>query len=196
MGRRRCALLLPAEITLNVFALLSSWSNYCPRLLGQAEFVQRRLLALRNEVTKLFGPDILAEHLFFQAHRMKNAAEPERALLFAVLSEAVETFRKFAFSKSVRGQSLFRQAKDWLWDKEADYFFSCKNICEVMGLDPCYLRRGLLQWVEENEDVTCERKTNRLPFAKVRHPQHRTLYTQYRSAIRRRSPRLKGGWMP
>jgi hypothetical protein len=127
---------------------------------------------------------------------MKNVAEPERALLLAILSEAIETFRTFAFSKSARGRSLFRQAEAWLWDKEPDYFFSCKNICEVIGLDQCYLRRGLLLWVEKNKDSTRERKANKPSFAKIRRTHHRTVYTQRGSAMRRRSPGLKGGWVP
>ena len=149
-----------------------------------------------HDITKLFEPDILAEPRFFQAHGMKNVAEPERALLFAVLSEAIETFRKFAFSQSARGQVLFRQVKEWFWDDEPDYFFACKNICELMGLDPFYLRRGLLQWAETNKESIWERKANKLPFAKIGRTHHRTVYTQRRSAMRRKTPRLKGGWVP
>jgi hypothetical protein len=109
------------------------------------------------------------------------------------LSEAIETFRKFAFSKSARGQSLFRQAKEWLWDKEPDYFFSCKNICEVMGLDPCYLRRGLMQWVEKNQGLNWDCKASKIHFAKIGRTRHRTVYTQRRSAMRHRTPRLTAG---
>jgi hypothetical protein len=135
----------------------------------------------------LFEPDVLVDRQFFHTYRRKYQSEPERALVFAVLSEAIETFRKFAFSKSARGRSLFRQAEAWLWDKDPDYFFSCKNICELMGLDPCYLRRGLLEWAEKNEESTSERNAKKLPFAKIGRTQHRTVYTQRRSAMRRSS---------
>ena len=144
-------------------------------------------------MTKLFEPDILVDRQFFHAYRTKHTSEPERALLLAVLSEAIETFRKFAFSKSARGQSLFRQAKEWLWDKEPDYFFSCKNICEVMGLDPCYLRRGLMQWVEKNQELNWDCGTSKIRFAKIGRTRHRTVYTQRRSAMRDRTPRLTAG---
>jgi hypothetical protein len=151
---------------------------------------------LQYDIAKLFEPDILAEPGFFHVHGMRSLAEPEQALLFAVLSEAIETFRKFAFSNSARGQILFRQATEWLWDKEPDYFFSCRNICEVMGLDPCYLRRGLLQWVEQNRHSARERRADKLAVAKILRARHRTVYTQRSSIRRHRSPRLKGGWMP
>jgi hypothetical protein len=144
-------------------------------------------------MTKLFEPDVLVDRQFFYAYRTKHRSEPERALLLAVLSEAIETFRKFAFSKSARGQSLFRQAQEWLWDEEPDYFFSCKNICEVMGLDPCYLRRGLLQWIEKNKELGWGHKASKLPFARIGRTRHRTVYTQRRSAVRHRTPRFTAG---
>jgi hypothetical protein len=148
---------------------------------------------LQHDVTKLFEADVLVDRYFFHVNRTKHPSEPERALLLAVLSEAIETFRKFAFSKSPRGQSLFREAAEWLWDKEPDYFFSCKNICEVMGLDPCYLRRGLMQWVEKSKKLSWERKDSKLPFTKIGRTRYRTVYTQRRSAVRHRTPRLIAG---
>lgn len=138
---------------------------------------------MQNDLAKLFEPDILAESRFFQAHSNRDAAEPERALLFAVLSEAIETFRKFAFSKSARGQVLFRQAAEWLWDKDPDYFFSCENICEVIGLDPCYLRRGLLQWAEKTKESTRNCEVDKLSFARISRTRHRTVYKHRCSAM-------------
>lgn len=130
------------------------------------------------DVTKLFEPDVLAEGRYFHAHRIKDMAEPERALLLAVLSEAIDTFRRFAFSRSARGQRLFRQAKEWLWNDDTDYFFSCRNICEVMKLDTCYLRRGLLQWLETNSASVSERRANPVLFARIGRARSRTVYTQ------------------
>jgi hypothetical protein len=138
---------------------------------------------LQNDLAKLFEPDILTGPRFFQAHGKENMADPERALLLAVLSEAIETFRKFAFSKSARGQVLFRQAAEWLWDKDPDYFFSCENICEVMGLDPCYLRRGLLRWAEQTREATRRCNVDKIHFARISRTRHRTVYRHRCSAI-------------
>jgi hypothetical protein len=151
------------------------------------------LLVLQHDLTRLSEPDVLVDRLFFHVYRVKHQSEPERALLFAVLSDAVETFRKFAFSKSARGQRLFRQAEEWLWDKEPDYFFSCKNICEVMGLDPCYLRRGLRQWLEENKELSRTRKTGKLPFARIGRTRYRTVYTQRPPAVQHTTPQFTAG---
>lgn len=151
---------------------------------------------MQRDTPKLFEPDVLVDRQFFYTYRMKHPSEPERALLFAVLSDAIETFRKFAFSKSARGQRLFRQAREWLWAEEPDYIFSCENICELMGLDPCYLRRGLLRWAEQNKNLMWDGDAHKRRFAKIGRTRHRTVYTQRRSAVHRRSPQLKGGWVP
>jgi hypothetical protein len=94
----------------------------------------------------VFEPDILASHQYLKTHRLTDPAEPEKALMFAVLAEAVETYQKFAFSNSARKKSLFREAEAWLWGEETDCLFSFLNICEVFGLNPASLRWGLAQW--------------------------------------------------
>ena len=93
-----------------------------------------------------FEPDILASHQYVLNHRRSDPAEPERALIFAVLAEAVETYQKFAFSNSRHGRALFREAQAWLWDDGTDGLFSFLNICAMFGLDPASLRRGLSRW--------------------------------------------------
>jgi hypothetical protein len=65
-----------------------------------------------------------------------------------VLNEAVESFQKYAFSKSEREQKLFREAKSWIWDDDTDFVFSFRTICELLGIDPAYLRRGLREMKE------------------------------------------------
>ena len=143
--------------------------------------------------TGLFEPDILAAPQFLRANRRRVPLEPEKALLFAVLSDAIETFRKSVLSKSGRGQTLFRETAEWIWDTQPDYFFSFKDICEVMGLDPGYLRRGLLEWATNNTQV---RNRKRKRYCSSRGGRRkRALRTRAASLTRRRSPRLKGGWV-
>jgi hypothetical protein len=95
-----------------------------------------------------YEPDILASQRYLKSYRRATPAEPEKALMFAVLAEAVETYQRFAFSESPRKQRLFHEAKAWFWREERGCPFSFRSICEVFGLDPAYLRRGLRQWTE------------------------------------------------
>jgi hypothetical protein len=108
-----------------------------------------------------FEPDILGPHQYLKNCQRSNPAEPEKALMFAVLAEAVDTYQRFAFSDSPRGRLLFREAKAWLWGEKPDSVFAFRSICEVFGLDPSFLRRGLMKW-------TADRQWNTLPRKKIR----------------------------
>src|SRR6516164_9336272 len=93
-----------------------------------------------------YEPDMLASQQYLKNYRRTNPVQPEKALLFAVMAEAVETYQRFASSESPRQQRLFNEAKAWLWGEESGSLFSFGSICEVFGLDPVFLRRGLMQW--------------------------------------------------
>ena len=99
----------------------------------------------------LFEPDILVSEKYFKIYRLAKPAEAEKKIMFAVLVEALQTYQKFAFSGSARGQVLFHEAKAWFWKDEPDGVFSFSSICEVFGLNPPFFRRGRLQWVEGRE---------------------------------------------
>jgi hypothetical protein len=99
----------------------------------------------------LFEPDTLISEKYFKIYRLAKPAEAEKKLMSAVLVEALQTNQKFVFSRSARGQALFHEAEAWFWKDEPDGVFSFSSICEVFGLNPPFLRRGLLQWLERRE---------------------------------------------
>jgi len=105
-----------------------------------------------------YEPDILASQRFLKSYRRAAPAEPEKALMFAVLAEAVETYQRFAFSESPHKQKLFREAKAWFWEESPGCPFSFRSICEVFSLDPSYLRRGLRQWTANSPRGKSRRK--------------------------------------
>jgi hypothetical protein len=43
---------------------------------------------------------------------------------------------------------LFKEAEEWIMEKNSDWFFSFENICETLELYPDYIRQGLLRWKE------------------------------------------------
>lgn len=116
--------------------------------------------ALNKASSLLFEPDILAPHQYLTNHGGTNPAAPEKALMFAVLVEAVDTYQRFAFSDSSRGRLLFREAEAWLWGEKPDSVFAFRSICEVFGLDPSFLRHGLMQF-------TATRQRNMSPRKKI-----------------------------
>jgi hypothetical protein len=126
-----------------------------------------RLNADRSSTLAL-EPDVLAHHQYFKTAGQTGPAEPERALMFAVLAEAVETYQKFALSKSAQGQALFREAEAWFWGQESESLFSFLTICEVFGLDPASLRRGLTQWRANRRRDSSLRKRIQLRSGRTR----------------------------
>jgi hypothetical protein len=107
-----------------------------------------------------FGPDVLAGLVHLTTHKRSQLAVPEKALMFAVLADAVETYQKYACSRSRRSQILFREAEEWFWNKETGYLFSFPSICEALGFDTAFFRLGLMRWTEnQRADLRPHKKT-------------------------------------
>jgi hypothetical protein len=88
---------------------------------------------------------------------------PEKRLLLAVLEEAVVTFQRYSDDPGRRGRRLFREAAEWMGSEDMGWPCSFRNICDVLGLDPGYVRQGLRRW----RDTQCASGVLRAPH---RHP--------------------------
>jgi hypothetical protein len=75
--------------------------------------------------------------------RRKSHWEPETKLMLAVLEDAIACFQKYVFARDRKGKLLFHEAEYWVQDTNSDWTFSFVNVCESLGFDPDYLRRGL-----------------------------------------------------
>ncbi len=93
-------------------------------------------------------PDTVLPSQFFSFLRERGFVEGEKRLMAAVLSDAVDTYMKFAFGRETRQRTLFGEAETWLFgdSRSANGSFSFLEICDVLGLDPGYVRRGLGEW--------------------------------------------------
>lgn len=80
----------------------------------------------------------------FQETQKKTALEPEQALMLAVLEDAIACYQKYMPADDQSGRALFREAEEWIFEKGDDWIFSFENICEVLGLDPHYVLKGVL----------------------------------------------------
>jgi hypothetical protein len=78
----------------------------------------------------------------------KEIREGEEGLMLAVLENAIEYFQKYVVGQSEREKRLFKEAEEWILEKDSDWFFSFENICETLGLYPDYIRQGLMRWKE------------------------------------------------
>ena len=94
----------------------------------------------------LFTPDTLLPSQFFDRVRRRVEHDGERRLMIAVLEDAVDVYRKQAAAQETRNQQLFREAEEWIEDRDRTWLFSFENICDVLDIDSSYVRRGLHAW--------------------------------------------------
>jgi hypothetical protein len=76
----------------------------------------------------------------------KSTRPGEEALIFAVLKSATEDFQEYVNARDRKGKLLFDEAEEWRREKDSDSLLCFESICEVLRLQPDYLRQGLLRW--------------------------------------------------
>ena len=70
----------------------------------------------------------------------------EFILVQAILREAIRTYQKYAVKKGIRASRLFREVDEWFSSDDRQWLFSFVNICDVLALEPTYIRTGLRLW--------------------------------------------------
>jgi len=108
---------------------------------------------MADRFVNLFEPDTLLPAQYFAAFAREGGLVRERRLMLAVLEDAVECYQKYALARDPRGRLLFDDACVWIESGEREWPFSYENICEVLGLNPEYIRRGLSKWRQQKSPV-------------------------------------------
>jgi hypothetical protein len=72
------------------------------------------------------------------------ATGPERELLSAMLFDGIQRFLCLIEAEGVEAKLRYREAWNWITQDEDLYVFSFNNVCEALGIDPGYLRIGLM----------------------------------------------------
>jgi hypothetical protein len=96
-----------------------------------------------DKLDMMFEPDPVVSHLYHESFKPRHQLEPEKELMLAVLTDAIECVQKHAGSRQPAGIKLFQEAKEWIFDENERDAFSFLNICAALNLDPCYIRRGI-----------------------------------------------------
>ena len=104
--------------------------------------------ALDDKVLAAFQPDILISAQYLATYRRKFHLNPEQLLMLAVLEDAIICFQDHVAATCKRKRLLHLEAEQWILDEDKAYLFSFENICDSLGLEPTYLRQGLVRWKE------------------------------------------------
>jgi hypothetical protein len=65
--------------------------------------------------------------------------DPERQLMLAILKDAIMDYKKYRGTQTIR----FRDARQWLFESDADHVFSFMHICSIFGLSAAKIRHDL-----------------------------------------------------
>jgi len=104
-------------------------------------------LAANQDLSFLFEPDVLASSQFQTILKSGTASDPERRLMVAILEDAVSCLSKDPRTCPRQQRKSFEEAHSWVNDSDAeDWVFSFTNVCQTLGFDAGYLRRGLNRW--------------------------------------------------
>lgn len=96
--------------------------------------------------------------------------------MVAILEDAVSCLSKNPRRCPRQQRKSFEEAHSWINASDAEgWIFSFTNVCETLGFDPGYLRRGLNRWTDLFENSAAEK-----PRLK-----------RYRSGARRRKLRFR-----
>lgn len=72
------------------------------------------------------------------------AVGPVRALMSALLFDGVQSFMNFACADTPAHRNRYQEAHQWVSTRGSEYIFAFDSVCEALGVDPDFLRYGLL----------------------------------------------------
>ena len=94
----------------------------------------------------LFEPDILLPTQFFAQLKRKRYKCGEHRLLVAIIQDAVDCFQKHLHACDSKRRQLYLDAEAWVNAEDDHGPFSFANVCELLNMDPDYVREGLIDW--------------------------------------------------
>jgi hypothetical protein len=113
---------------------------------------------LDERLPGLFEPDTLLPIQYFEAMRKKHLLEGEKRLILSVLEDAIECFMKCIDASTSKGQRLFRDADEWIAHEDKRWVFSFDNVCDMLDINPEYMRGGLRKWKDKRLDAIAHRR--------------------------------------
>lgn len=112
--------------------------------------MRSRASGMQDRSGGLFEPDVLLPGQFFSFFRKEAGFDRERRLMLAVLEDAIDCFQKYAHTSDLRGRQLFLESYEWIMSPDKRWLFSFENICQIVDMNPDYIRQGLGRWRTEN----------------------------------------------
>lgn len=100
--------------------------------------------SMNGKLAAVSGTDSTLSQQYLNTFRRSEHLEPEKALLRAILEDAVHCYRKYRAAENRAGRECFHEVETWIMGSGNDWIFSFDNVCELLGLDPIYVRQSIL----------------------------------------------------
>jgi hypothetical protein len=113
---------------------------------------KRGFSAGHDRLAGLFEPDVLLPAQYFAAFRREAGLERERLLMLAVIEDAIDCYQKYAHARDPRGRQMFEESREWVNSTDRSWLFSFENVCDTLEISAEYVRRGLREWRERNQN--------------------------------------------
>ncbi len=103
----------------------------------------------RQDGRRLFGePDVVCVFDYLCVYQGKAVETPERRLMAAVLRDGIDCYIRDCFAANRLRKRSYREAEEWFFQGNEKDVFSLENVCDVLNIDPGYVRRGLNRYKE------------------------------------------------
>ncbi|HEY2484001.1 MAG TPA: hypothetical protein VGI36_02580 [Candidatus Binataceae bacterium] len=85
----------------------------------------------------------------------------------AILEDALRCFQNNADATGGSRKRLFQEAETWLCGEGGEGPFSFETVCETLGIEPQFLRRGLKDWRSQQlAGISTRRLARRSPVVR------------------------------
>ena len=103
---------------------------------------------LTPSLMEYLTPDLTLPEQYYMRHQGDDGMGPERALMYAVLKDAIRSFYKNVGATRRKYKKVLLEAETWLAEDSWDYPFSFLVVCETLSIDALCLRARLFAWRE------------------------------------------------
>jgi hypothetical protein len=124
-------------------------------------------------MNSLLQVDTLVPLEFLERVKRATYQNPERALMVAVLRDAITCLEKYAAFRSSGNRRLFDETVEWILSDDCAWLFSFNNVCEAVSIDPVYLRKGLIRMSQRG--LTAAPRLRRTPALRRQTASRRTV---------------------
>jgi hypothetical protein len=140
-----------------------------------------------NEPHSFLEPDFILPEQFYSVDEI-GLQNGERKLMTAILSDGIEAFiaqcslqsaastvEEEEIEESVRLERFFcrNDAGSWVYTSDGEYIFSFDNVCQCLGINPEYLRLGLIRYASAVFEQQKQGTAKKL-WKKIRRPRKKS----------------------